>query len=161
MNGFAIRSFFASEKFPHLRCGHVSLAKNDRIANPYIFRLRKMTRLRIRAFFATSARVAKNVRIANSDIFSQPLPLRVAKNARIANSDIFRSPCARCEKCPNCEFGHFSQPLGRASTCNEKKLEIKLKKSEIKLKIIVYLCFGFSNVVAWTSLRVSTQYKKL
>ena len=40
------------------------------------------------------------------------------------------------------------------SESNEKKLEIKLKKSEIKFKIFVYLCFGFSNVAAWTSLRV-------
>ena len=47
-----------------------------------------------------------------------------------------------------------SEVLSFSESLNEKKLEIKLKKSEIKFKIFVYLCFGFSNVAAWTSLRV-------
>ncbi len=40
--------------------------------NPCRCALRKMPGLRIRTFFAAPARVAKNVRIANSDIFRNP-----------------------------------------------------------------------------------------
>jgi len=47
-----------------------------------------------------------------------------------------------------------SEVLSFSESLNEKKLEIKFKKSEIKFKIFVYLCFGFPNVAAWTSLGV-------